>query len=109
MLLVAFAATLVAQDFRSSVGLGGQTCAEWSSHRHKSGVERKLDQQWLFGFLSGANFTLAKDEEHKLLWPSDDPRNYVDFIDHYCADHQKEVVQYAAFALIRELKAKGGL
>ncbi len=109
MLLVALAASLVAQDFRSSVGLGGQTCAEWSSHHRRPGVDRRLDQQWLFGFLSGANFALSKDSEHKLLWGSVDPRNYVDFIDHYCASHPSTLAQDAAFALVKDLKEEGGL
>jgi hypothetical protein len=77
---------------------------------HKTMVRpRAIDEQWLYGFLSGANFALAKSNEQKLLWPSDTPQDYVTSIDVYCAAHPRETVDSAAKNLVRRLEKEGGL
>lgn len=110
MLILALAAVIAGgRDYADAVGQGAESCATWSSNRANATIARKLDREWLFGFLSGANYLLAKDGEHKLLWPSDDGRDYVAYVDSYCRQRPADQVQLGAAALVRKLKRDGGL
>ncbi len=110
MLILMLAAVMTGPpDYAEPAGQGIERCATWSANRANAGVARKLDTEWLFGFLSGANYALAKDDEHKLLWPSDDGRDYVAFVDSYCRRHPTDQLQLGAAALAKKLKRDGGL
>ena len=107
-LAIALGAPLDGPQYTDPAGVGVETCPTWMQNKMMRRA-RGLDEQWLFGFLSGADFALAKSDERKLLWPSDTPQDYVTYIDVYCAAHPKDTVDAAAKTLVRKFEKEGGL
>jgi len=90
------------------IGRGIETCQVWSADKTARDA-RSADEEWLYGFVSGADSIAAKSYEKKLVWPSDYPLDFVSFVDRYCAAHPRETVDEAARALTRKLAKDGGL
>jgi hypothetical protein len=103
-----FALNVKDPEYAEPVGAGVEACRSWSANR-RSRRARDAGEEWLYGFLSGADFALAKSDEQKMLWPSDTPQDYVTSIDEYCASHPRDAVSNAARILVRKLKKDGGL
>ena len=80
-------------------GDGANSCRAWTDARaqHPQGV--RLLEEWVLGFVSGANIY---DDSPEMLKQMDE-RAIFAWIDDYCRAHAVERVDDAAFELMQEL------
>jgi hypothetical protein len=106
--LLVIALTFTGTGFGSAAGVfgvGGRSCGTWTEAR-RSGNTTPVDyEQWVAGFLSGANsiISTAAPELDTLLQPNIDAQGLYAWIDNYCFAHPLNTIAQAADALGAEL------
>jgi hypothetical protein len=99
-----------AQQFM--MGQGTSSCGSWTEARRTKALHQHTHQQWVFGFLSGANLGLV-DPANKTITPyapdfikGGDFDSVVAWIDNYCSAHPLDSIGTAALALVFELRSR---
>jgi len=99
-----------AQQFM--MGEGSSSCGSWTEARRTKAPHQDAQQQWVFGFLSGANLGFL-DPANKTVTPyapdflkGRDFDSVVAWIDNYCSAHPLDEIATAAIALLAELRSK---
>jgi hypothetical protein len=53
-------------------------CISWTVAKRTHGIQRRADEQWLWGLVTGFDLAGWRSEHEKLIWPSDTPGDYLD-------------------------------
>ena len=106
--LLVIALTFTGTGFGSAagvLGVGGRSCGTWIEARRNGNTTAVDYQQWVAGFLSGANslISTAAPELDTLLQPNIDAQSLYAWIDNYCIAHPLNTIAQAADALGAEL------
>jgi hypothetical protein len=80
-------------------GDGANSCTTWTDARARHPQRARLLEEWVLGFVSGANIY---DDSPEMLKQMDE-RAIFAWIDDYCRAHAVELVDDAAFELMQEL------
>ena len=106
-LLVAASATqLTPQDPRTgAVATGNEqrACLSWTRAQRAHSYQRRLDEKWFWGLVTGFDLAGWRSDVEKLVWPSDTPSDFLAYFDRYCAKHPKRRVIDAVAALHQHL------
>jgi hypothetical protein len=102
MLIWVLFVTASSQAFsQTMVGTGARSYGAWTKDRRDS-VFSTVNDQWVFGYLSGANDEIKSPDFLKLT----DSSAIVAWINNYCASHPLDKIFAAATALKNELKSR---
>lgn len=106
LLAAAFVAQLTPEDARTGAVAAGneqRTCLSWTHAKRVHGSQRHLDEKWFWGLVTGFDLAGWRSDQHKLVWPSDTPGDFLDYFDRYCARHPVSGLIAAAAALHQHL------
>jgi hypothetical protein len=87
-------------EARYIMGLGTTSCGFWTQARHDQ--RHSSAAQWVFGFLSGVNFTSDKPD----ALAAADFHGLIAWMDNYCTAHPLAVLSQAAVQLLAELRVR---
>ena len=85
-------------------GDGANSCKAWTDARARHPQRARLWEEWVLGFVSGANIY---DDSPEMLKQMDE-RAIFAWVDDYCRTHAVELVDDAAFELMQELLRRTG-
>jgi hypothetical protein len=85
-------------------GDGANSCRAWTDARTRHPQRARLLEEWVLGFVSGANIY---DDSPEMLKQMDEPTIFA-WVDDYCRTHAVELVDDAAFELMQELLRRTG-
>jgi hypothetical protein len=86
------------------IGYGGQTCGKWTQDRNRDGLDARLDEAWLLGFISARNglseagFDITRNVDNAGLFA---------WVDNYCGVHPIVLIADAADRLVLYLEKRG--
>ena len=83
------------------IGIGNNSCGDWTTAARENGWTRVAYQAWLGGFVSGVNLNVS-DRVGNLNEGTDVP-GMTAWVDNYCAANPLDTVSSAAVALAVEL------
>ena len=106
-LAMALAAALIRDEPAVAYDNENRTCSSWTAAKHVGHTQRKADEHWFWGFITGLDVAGRRSDEEKLLWPSDTPSDYLDEFDDYCRKHPHRKVVDAAEFLFEEFAKSG--
>jgi hypothetical protein len=107
-----FVATVLgsAEDMVTTLGAGGRTCGTWTEARRSGTTTVGYYQEWVAGFLSGANSIIVpEDKIDTLAQPNLDAQGLYAWVDNYCIAHPLNTIAQAADALGGELIHRAGV
>jgi hypothetical protein len=100
----------LAQQFM--MGQGSSSCGSWTEARKTKDLHQDAQQQWVFGFLSGANLGFL-DLTTKTVTPyapdflkGRDFDSVVAWMDNYRTAHPLDEIATGAIALLAELRSR---
>ena len=87
------------------LGMGKNSCREWTKGRFNRDETESIDIAWVGGFVTAVNrFGYGSSDISK----GTDADGIVSWIDNYCAQHPRDALADAASALTIELQARVG-
>jgi hypothetical protein len=107
LLALALAAALARDEPVIAIDSGRRTCTSWLAAKGAHSAQRKADEHWFWGYITGLDVAGWRSGEEKLVWPSDTPDDYLNDFDEYCRKHPQRKVVDAAEFLFEELAKSG--